>query len=220
MLEEEKPYSNEQSLARFAAVCIIEIFAFLLIFIPVTGKSQWEEDCRKIQLFTVVVILFFFLVIFLYNALLPRENKKEKIRRITEIGILGVYFFNIICLSFIVVRTGGPVISLYAPLIPIQLSAILFLQIDQDRNLKKISKNIFIYAGLAIAALLFTHFVPQIFATIAKFNLENKSKFLNINSLWNIGITISGIILALLTYWLRLSDRISSWLSRYRWYPG
>jgi hypothetical protein len=207
-------------MARFAVVVAIELLALALCFAPLASReAAWQVDCFKVgevatiaALVTMVLTSFF---CFIWPKNKPEDLIDRQLNHFMEAGIVFIYIINAMSLAAIVARTGGPAASLYAPLIPIQLSGIIFLQIEKEILVEETSLIPLFYTLIACAALLSSYWFSGFYYWLLKFKTD---KEMFDYSLWNTGLTISGMLLAFFTYWLPKQKKLTETFQK--WYPS
>ena len=212
--------TRHQSMARFAVVVGIEILALLVCFAPLASReTAWQIDCFAVGEIAMIVALATMVLTSFLCFIWPKNKPEDVIDRqlnqFMEAGIVFIYIINAVSLASIVARTGGPAASLYAPLIPIQLSGIIFLQIEKEILVEDTSLTPLFYTLIACAALLSSYWVPSFYYWLWGF--KPNQKVFNYSS-WNTGLTVSGMLLAFLTYWLPKQKKLTEAFQR--WYPS
>jgi hypothetical protein len=212
--------SLNQAMARYAVVVAIEMLALLACLAPIVSRiEKWQVDCFRVGLATTIAALVSTVAISLFVFLYPKNQDKNIVNRhiycSTEIGIWVIYLINVASLASVIARTGGPSASLYAPLIPIQLSGIIFLHIEKELLVKAKSVAPFLYTLLACLGLLSVHFSPNAFYNFWGF--ERDIAAIDYSS-WNTGLTIAGMLLAFGLYWLPKQKHLINTFRK--WYPA
>jgi hypothetical protein len=156
---------NSRAIARLSVVSGIQLLGVLIIALPLwrAGRFQagWQTDCLWIA---VIVGGGTLGVLFAIQALVfPWLETSAKAARIAERLIPATFVLNTIACFLAVARTGGPVNSIFGPLIPIQLSGILVLEQQKEKIPNKLSRLPWVYAGVSITLWLIAHcFWPQV----------------------------------------------------------
>jgi hypothetical protein len=216
------PFTRELAVARFAAVVFIEILALLICFLPLARASeQWQRDCRSIGIAASVITLGFCAFVLALQGATPPKSDEVKVVRLLEWGITTTYILNVFFLLLATVRTGGPTSSLYGTLIPVQLSAMLFLQLQKDRLTGKSSVfTATLYVAIGLAGYLIAYYwrtqimswVPLFTADLAPVDYAEQ------NAPWAAWLTVLAMLLSFATYVVpsdeRFISRIRSWYSR------
>ena len=118
--------------------------------------SGWHDICCASSV----------VIVFLFVCLHPKNKDKSVLdRRLlcsTEIGIWVIYLINIVSLVSVVARSGGPSASLYAPLIPIQLSGMIFLHIEKELFVEAGAVAPFFYTAVACILIAFSSLFPDV----------------------------------------------------------
>jgi hypothetical protein len=202
--------TSNQALARYAVVVVIEVLALLACLVPIFSRmDKWQVDCFHVGAATSVVVLVSVVVISLLVFLCPKNQDKNIVdRRIyccVEIGIWLIYLINIVSLASVIARTGGPSASLYAPLIPIQLSGIIFLHIEKELLVQAKSIAPLLYTLLACLGLLSVHFLSNAYHNLWGFTRDTTVINYSNSNTW---LTIAGMVLAFCLYWLPKQKRL------------
>lgn len=151
--------TQPQAEARFAAVAVGEILVFLAFLTPLLypffrGKrlDGWRHDCIYIGLATAAVVMLVAVLAFAVPRLLPVFGIDAATVTAIEATIFVVYVINVLGLTAAVGRTGGPRKSLFAPLIPAQMSAVLILELQRE-EVDVGARPAWVYGYLAVAAV-------------------------------------------------------------------
>jgi|ERR1700687_1738130 len=205
-MERSQILSVSQSLARFAVVSVIEIFALALCYAPLFGgKENWQLDCIRLGIGATILALLIIVAVLIAFSLHPKPKEKpsevlaRQLNRWLEGGILTIYLLNIVVLECVIIRTGGPSASLYAPLIPIQLSGIIFLQIQKELLVENRGLFPFVCTLFACCAMLIGYWAPIPISTFLRFS---KGGEMVDSRGWNTILTIAGMLLAFFAYWV------------------
>jgi hypothetical protein len=163
--------SREQALARLTAIGLIESVAFLVCFAPllVTDHREfswpavsWRFDCACVGAVSAVVAVLLIFSSLAWAVWQPwHEESGERITAVLEKIVAFIYFWNVLSLSIAIARTGGPTISLYGPLIAIQLSVMLLLELQKESVTKKRSEYARWYFTAGFLAWLLLAFVHR-----------------------------------------------------------
>jgi hypothetical protein len=171
--------------------------------------DKWQVDCFYVGAATSIAVLVTVVVISLLVFLCPKNQKKNIVNRriccYVETGIWLIYLINIASLASVIARTGGPSASLYAPLIPIQLSGIIFLHIEKELLVQAKSTAPLLYTLLACLGLLSVHFFPDAFHNLWGFTRDTTVIDYGKSNTW---LAIAGMILAFCLYWLPKQKRL------------
>jgi hypothetical protein len=216
--------SREQALARLAAIGLIESVAFLVCFAPllVTDHREfalpavsWRFDCACVGAMSAVVAVLLIFSSLVWAVWQPwHEESGKRITTTLERIVAFIYFWNVLSLSVAIARTGGPTTSLYGPLIAIQLSVMLLLELQKESVTKKRSEYARWYFAAGFVAWLLLAFLHEVApalylwrANVADENLalaQSTPAFL---------LTTVGMILGYLTYelpkWESLQNRFA-----------
>lgn len=214
-------FTRDLAVARFAAVVAIELFALGVCFLPLLKcPQQWQKDCRKLGTLAGFLALIVCLIVLVGASLAPREAYDAAVVRFLEWGIVGVYILNVTILVFVTARTGGPTSSLYGTLIPIQLSAMLFMQLEKDRLIRESSIGIAaLYVVFALVGYLLAHYLQK---PIASWNLVFISDpatvdYAKENATWAAWLTVGAMFLSFAAYAMptdeRFVNKVRSWYS-------
>lgn len=215
--------NREIAVARFGVVVFIEIAALIICFLPlVHATDQWQKDCRTVGIIASVIALVFCSIVSSGAGIAPRTTDEIKIKRLSrrlEFCIITTYILNVLFLFLVIARTGGPTNSLYGTLIPIQLSAILFLQLQKDRIVRKASLGIaafyFAVGIIGYVAALLLH--PYISAWSFLFAPDpSPVNYAHVNAPWAATLTVLGMGLSFLTYAIPADERFI--LRIQKWY--
>lgn len=212
--------TRHQSMARFAVVVAVEMLALAICFAPLASReSIWQVDCFEVGE-TATIAALVAMAVTSFGCFIWPKNKPEKVidrqlNTIMEAGIIFIYIINAVSLASIVARTGGPAASLYAPLIPIQLAGIIFLQIEKEILVEESSLMPLLYTLIACAALLSSYWYPGFFYWFWDFKTDQEAFDY---SAWNTGLTVAGMLLAFFTYWLPKQKKLTDAFRK--WYPS
>lgn len=189
--------------------------------IPIWKRdSAWKQDCFRFGLLTIMVTTVGCLAIVSTRFLTPLNlNIKGRLRFLNswcrgyrlcwaELAISFLYVSNVLCLALIISRSGGLQASLYAPLLPMQFSAMLFLQIykDQLRSEELPGGNwrhAVAYLLVAIGSFMVIVAFPDQLRDLGRFQADPKPvDYAAVSASWISGLTIAGMILTYITHWL------------------
>ncbi|MFZ1011242.1 MAG: hypothetical protein WAN65_30665 [Candidatus Sulfotelmatobacter sp.] len=197
-------FGREFAVARFAAVAIIELVALLICFFPlVRAADQWQKDCRKCGFIALIVALVVGTLMLSIAGLAPRSSNQTTIVHLLEAGVIAIYILNVVALSLVTARSGGPTSSLYGTLIPIQLSAMLFLQLQKDRLTGEASVDSAIYyAVIGIGGYLAAHYLkPRLSTWKILFTADpSEVDYAAKNASWAAWLTVGAMALSFATY--------------------
>lgn len=123
-----------------------------------------------------------------------------------------VYLFNVAVLALITARTGGATTSPYGTLIPIQLPAVLFMQLEKDRLIGDSSIGVSaIYVLIALAGYLFGHYGQAYVKSLAIFTRDPSAvRYGEANASFAAWLTVGAMILSYFTYAIPASNRFSA----------
>lgn len=202
--------TSNQVLARYAVVVVVEVLALLASLAPIHSRiEKWQVDCFRVGVVTSAAVLLSVVVISLCVFLYPKNQNTTIVNRriycYVEIGIWLIYLINIASLASVIARTGGPSVSLYAPLIPIQLSGIIFLHIEKELLVQAKSIAPFLYTLLACLGLLSVHFCSNVYHSLWGFTRDSSVIDYSHSNIW---LTIAGMVLAFCLYWLPKQKRL------------
>jgi hypothetical protein len=200
-----KPFSRDVAAARFAVVVIIEVFALVMCFLPlIRPKDQWQKDCLRFGRVAAILALIVCVLDFAAYNLAPRSWDEASVSLFPEIGIVAIYILNVAILTLVIARTGGPTSSLYGTLIPIQLSAMLFLQFQKDRLIGKGSVGAapFYYVLIAMVGYLAAYYLQRrVVSWTTLFTPDpNQVDYARLNAPWAASLTIVAMLLSFATY--------------------
>jgi hypothetical protein len=212
-------FTRDLAVARFAAVVAIELLALGVCFLPLLKcPQQWQKDCRKVGTVAGFLALLVCLIALVAVSLAPRAAYDGAVVRFLEWGIVGVYALNVTILVFVTARTGGPTSSLYGTLIPIQLSAMLFMQLEKDRLTGESSVRIAgLYVVFALVGYLLAHYLRE---PIARWRLlfvtdPAAVDYAKENATWAAWLTVGAMFLSFAAYAMpsdeRFVKRVRSW---------
>lgn len=201
--------TEEMASARFAFVYLVEIVALGICMVPLRKRDcPWKTDCFRFGLYTIVAALLVCSLIFSVRWILPAGSLSESARIFwPELGVALLYSLNIGCLLLVISRTGGVQASLYGPLLPMQLSAMLLLQIHKDQIGEQgavVSWNpAFAYLAMASLAFAAIEIFPAAIKRIARFTDDPLViSYGEINRRWTLTLTLAGMALTFVTYWV------------------
>ncbi len=211
-----------QSMARFAAVALIELIALGLCLFPLIPFQQsWRRDCFVVGLATTIAALGVIAVVSIVAFGWPKSKKDTTspvaMGKILEVGIVVLYVLNIVSLSLVISLSGGVHGSFYAPLIPIQLSVMLFLEVQREAWTSRRPAFAGVVATLAIFALVIVHFKSDTIGGWVSFTdaAKNAVSVAEMKE-WHLGLIAGGMILTYLTYWLPQNQSVQKKLEE--WY--
>jgi len=143
---------DSERIGRFARVLLIQILGAVTIQLLLrTSGAAWQTDCLSIA-DAVTCVTLGLLVMLVLILLMPTLVK------LTEPLIVFTFLVNTLACCVALARTGGPVNSLFGPLIPIQLSGVLVLEQQKEAQTKKPSRVPWGYAAISILLWLAAHF--------------------------------------------------------------
>jgi hypothetical protein len=165
---------NARAIGRLSLVTGIQALGVLTVFALIWfgggSEGTWQRDCSWIAgllgIGTLAVLAGTQIWIF------PNLKTTAEAARIAEALISAAFVVNTVACSLAVARTGGPVTSLFGPLIPIQLSGILLLKQQKENTSEKIFKMPWIYAAISITLWLLSHWLWQNIDAFFKWTFE------------------------------------------------
>lgn len=158
-------------------------------------------------------MLILCVLVFIAASLVPHTSDEETFIHNLEWGIITTYILNIAFLLLVIARTGGPTSSLYGTLIPIQLSAMLFLQLEKDR-----------LAGTSSLGFAVFYFIIGLIGYLAAYFLQSRIRSWKVffqpdpspidyavaNARWTAGLTVGAMLLSFLTYVIPTDEHVIS----------
>lgn len=205
---------REVAVARFGVVVIVEIFALLICFLPLVGTAhQWQRDCQAIGAKAAIVTVSVCALVLALASLVPRPRDEGKFVRRLEWGIITTYILNVLFLLLVIARTGGPTSSLYGTLIPIQLSAMLFLQLEKDRFAEKPSRGLAVfYLAIGLMGYLASYRLRTQIGSWRLLYVPDPSPvdYAATNAPWTAALTVLAMLLSFLTYVVPSNERLLS----------
>jgi hypothetical protein len=206
--------TRELALARFGVVVVIETLALITCFLPlVRAKDQWQKDCRAVGIVAALAMLILCVLVFAVASFAPRSVNDETFVGNLELSIIATYILNVAFLLLVIARTGGPTSSLYGTLIPIQLSAMLFLQLEKDRLAGKTSLGYAIfYVAIGLVGYLTAYLLRNQIRSWRFLFAEDPSPvdYAAVNARWTAGLTIGAMLLSFLTYAIPTDEHVVS----------
>ena len=198
---------REQSLARLAAVVLIQMIAVIICFLPlwISADAPWVQQCKLLGTATALLTIGPAGLLVLAACLLPYSPRVDVLLdRISEKLIASIYLVNLLSLAIAIVLTGGPSFSFYAPLVPIQLSAVLLLDLHLSKLREKtltlrplIDSMLSLVAWVAVWSFLVWRGYSRLYGS------EDWAPNLAIEfGGWEVFLVAIGIILTFLTYLL------------------
>lgn len=214
--------SRHQAMIRFAAISAIEIAALGVCLLPLWSRqTPWQADCLEIGVVTTIVALGIIAVACIVAFAVPKNREAvlidASLDRVFEVAIVILYLLNLGSLSLVIARTGGPAQSLFGPLIPILLSVILLLQVQRDRWGGGVSRIALVYTGVATGGVFASYRFQASLAAFVTSATEPANDLLVGTRGWHAFLTISGMLLAYLSYLLPQHEGIQAKLKE--WYP-
>ena len=207
-------FTRDIAVARFAAVAVIELLALAVCFLPLlTCPHQWQKDCRKLGTVAAILALAVCLMVLAGATLAPRATYDATVIKYVERGIVSIYLLNVLFLVFVTARTGGPTISLYGTLIPVQLSAMLFMQLQKDKLTNEASTQLAtLYVVIALAGYLAAHYLRQRIASWPfLFTTDSEAvDYATQSAGWAAWLTVGAMFLSFVTYAVPSDERFVS----------
>ena len=212
-------FTRDLAVARFAAVVAIELLALAVCFLPLLKcPQQWQKDCRKLGTAAGFLALIVCVIALVSANLAPRASYDAAVILFLEWGIVGIYVLNVTILVFVTARTGGPTSSLYGTLIPIQLSAMLFMQLEKDRLTGESSVGLAaLYVIFALAGYLVAHYLKDRIASWKIMFAGDPATvdYAKENATWAAWLTVGAMFLSFAAYVVPTDDgfvqRVRSW---------
>lgn len=214
--------SRYQAMVRFGAISSIELAALAICLLPLLSRQKpWQADCLGVGIATTIVALVIITVACIVAFALPKNRAAEQLDasldRVFESAIVTLYVLNLVSLCLVIARTGGPGQSLFGPLIPILLSVILLLQVQRDRWCGAVSLMALLYTAVAAGGVFVSYRFQAPLAGLVTSATESASDLLVGTRGWHAFLTISGMILAYLSYLVPEHQGVQAKLKE--WYP-
>ena len=216
-MERSRTPGVPQAMARFAVVSLTEILALAACYVPLfEAREPWQRDCIRLGLFASFGAVLTIAIVACVFGLIPRPKDKpadvlaRQLSLLLEGGILGMYLLNMAILVCVIIRTGGPSSSLYAPLVPIQLSGMLFLQIQKELLVNEPPIVPVVCTLIACLAMGMTYLSPGFIWSWLRFTKDGIFDFKG----WNTALTIAGMLLAFLAYWMPKQKKLTDEFER------
>jgi hypothetical protein len=211
-------FTRELALARFAIATGTEFCAVGICFLPLlSGEDAWKADCRRIGLFALFAAFGFVAAGIAILGLFPRKRHERRALQLLEALLSGVYIFNVVILALITARTGGATASPYGTLIPIQLSAVLFMQLEKDRLTGDSSVGLSsIYVSIALLGYLFGHYGGAYVYAMPMFTRDsNAVSYAKTNASFAAWLTVGAMVLSYFTYAIPASKKFGEFVENW-----
>lgn len=199
---------------RFAVVALVELIALGICYLPLRRREeQWQIDCRKIGTRACITVLVWIVLELVVIILGMQHLGNVAAIWLIEYGIALIYLLNVVSLMLVIARTGGPATSLYGTLIPIQLSAMLFLQLERGIGFSVL------YAVIGTAGYLAAHYLKARISALKVFAPDPPNvDLVKQNASWAVALTVGAMVLSFVTYIVPADKRLVSFVNQ--WYVG
>lgn len=205
---------NARAIGRLSLVSGIQLLGVLTIFglLWYVGgfKDAWQKDCGWIA---VILGLGTFIVLAGTQIwIFPWQKDTVWAAKTAEFLISVAFLVNTVACSLAIARTGGPVTSLFGPLIPIQLSGILVLKQQKENSVEKLSKMPWIYAAISITLWLLPHWLWRGIDSLFKWTFEP----INVSGRYSTSaafLTAVGMAFTAAAYFLPTTERFRNFAS-------